>query len=327
MRRARPCRPCSRAPPARRSCPSRRRPCCARTRPPRPSCTDTHGGAAHAHVLADGGDHLLDVVVDRCALAREGRGQQLRQVALGLRRQRGDGPHHVLELLVAGDEIGFRVHLDDGPDLVLGGERRSGPRPPRGRPSWRPSTGPSCAASRRPASMSPLVSVSAVLQSIMPAPVLSRRAFTMLAVTAVISGSSRTCTLACGKRCARRAAGVGQRLRPLPPRPASWPRRSSPSAAMRPCSLSARSSASAMSGLEIGDLPEVVDAKIVETLLELVVDVGQTLEIVGIAARRLDALERRHVHGQHLLGGASDAPRSAPAAPGPARCRRWPPAR
>ena len=87
-----------------------------------------------------------------------------------------------------------------------------------------------------------------------------------------------------------------------------------PSAATRPLSLSARSSASAISGIEVGDLPEVVDADIVEAQLQLVVDIGQTLQIVGLAARRLDTLEdRQHPARSCSDGGVSDAPTSAPA--------------
>ena len=78
--------------------------------------------AAHAHVLADGRHHLLDVVGNRQRLAGERQRQQLVEVAAGLRRQRGDLAHHVLELLVAGDEVGLRVDLDDRPRVVLGGD-------------------------------------------------------------------------------------------------------------------------------------------------------------------------------------------------------------
>ncbi len=45
--------------------------------------------------------------------------------------------------------------------------------------------------------------------------------------------------------------------------------------------------------VEIGDLPEMVDANVVEALLELRIDARQALQIVGLAARRVDALELR----------------------------------
>ncbi len=40
-------------------------------------------------------------------------------VAAGVERKRGDLLHHLLELSVAGDEVGLRVHLDDGAGLNL----------------------------------------------------------------------------------------------------------------------------------------------------------------------------------------------------------------
>src|SRR5438105_180277 len=54
--------------------------------------------------------------------------------------------------------------------------------------------------------------------------------------------------------------------------------------------------------IEIGDLPEVVDADIVEPLFQLDVDSGQALQVVGLAARRVDAPEGRLLrrHGQLL---------------------------
>ncbi len=53
-----------------------------------------------------------------------------------------------LELLVARDEVGLRIDLDQRALAAFDARRRSGLRRRRGRPSWRPSTGPSCAASR-----------------------------------------------------------------------------------------------------------------------------------------------------------------------------------
>ncbi len=80
------------------------------------------GGAAHGHVLADGGDHLLDVLLDRRLLAGVGHGEQLGDVALGLGGERGDLQDHVLELLVAGDEVGLGVDLHDRARLARGND-------------------------------------------------------------------------------------------------------------------------------------------------------------------------------------------------------------
>src|SRR5690606_20144903 len=44
-------------------------------------------------------------------------------------------------------------------------------------------------------------------------------------------------------------------------------------------------------GIEIGDLPEMENAQVIEPLLELGGDVVNPLEIVGLAPRRLDTLE------------------------------------
>ena len=63
---------------------------------------------------------FLDLRLDRDLRAGIGRGEQLREIALGRRGERGDVAHHVLELLVAGDEVGLRVDLDDGARLALG---------------------------------------------------------------------------------------------------------------------------------------------------------------------------------------------------------------
>ena len=66
--------------------------------------------------------------------------------------------------------------------VVAQWRRRPGPRPRRGRPSWRPWPGPWRAASRSPPRCRRRSPASAFLQSIMPAPVVSRRSFTMAAV-------------------------------------------------------------------------------------------------------------------------------------------------
>ena len=100
------------------------------------------------HVLADGrdrgGDRLLHGLV-----ADLGGLDSLGVAAVG-QRGVGDQLDQALEVIVARDEVGFRIDLDD---RALAGQRskcRSSLRPRRGRPFWRPSTGPSCAASQSP---------------------------------------------------------------------------------------------------------------------------------------------------------------------------------
>src|ERR1700730_2412721 len=142
-------------------------------------------------------------------------------------------------------------------------------------------------------SMWPSVSVSAALQSIMPAPVLSRSSFTRLAVIVVINlclampeRASNIRAIAGARR--RRLAGAsrgltfGQLLGGADP-------------------VVARDAAPQGERLveqrrvlhaEDQNLPEVVDAYVVETLLELDIDARQPLQVVWLAARSVDALER-----------------------------------
>ena len=47
---------------------------------------------------------------------------ELIEIALGLQRVGGDGAHHLLELVVAGDEVGLRVDLDERRLSVVGGK-------------------------------------------------------------------------------------------------------------------------------------------------------------------------------------------------------------
>ena len=94
-----------------------------------------------------------------------------------------------LERLVARDEIGLGVDLDHGGLAGRRRRRRPDPRRRRGRISWRRRRGPSCAASRRRLRMSPAASVSALLQSIMPAPVFSRSSLTSAAVISAMCPS------------------------------------------------------------------------------------------------------------------------------------------
>ena len=100
---------------------------------------------------------------------------------------RGDLAHEALELLVAGDEIGLGIDLDQRRRACPRRRRRPGPRRRRGRPSWRRRQGPSCAASRRRLRCRPAVSPSAFLQSIMPAPVFSRSSLTSAAVISAMT--------------------------------------------------------------------------------------------------------------------------------------------
>ena len=118
------------------------------------------------------------------AAARIVRAEHLRRVDVGrmVERDREHAAHDRLEVIVAGDEVGFRIRPRQG--------RRHCPR--RRRPT-RPSAATRplfLAALARPflrsqsiaASISPSVSLSAFLQSIMPAPVFSRRSLTSPAV-------------------------------------------------------------------------------------------------------------------------------------------------
>ena len=117
----------------------------------------------------------------RLAARKFGLGE-LVEIALGAERRLGNAARHRLKGLVARDEVGLGVDLDEGRLLWRQPRARSGLRRRRGRPSWRPWRGPWPCSQSTAASMSPLVSLSAALQSIMPAPVLSRRSFTMVAV-------------------------------------------------------------------------------------------------------------------------------------------------
>ncbi len=119
---------------------------------------------------------------DRAAGAGIGGGLDRLQVLADLQRDLGHGLDEGLERLVAGDEVGLGVDLDHRGLAGRARRRRPAPRRRRGRTSWRRRRGPSCAASRSRLRSSPPVSVSAFLQSIMPAPVFSRRSFTRAAV-------------------------------------------------------------------------------------------------------------------------------------------------
>jgi hypothetical protein len=91
------------------------------------ACDDTFrrreiGGAAQSHVLADRGDHFLDRLGD-CYLAASVFGVgELIDIALGLDCGRGNLAHHLLEFLVASDEVGLGIDLDKRRFLRLGGK-------------------------------------------------------------------------------------------------------------------------------------------------------------------------------------------------------------
>ncbi len=77
--------------------------------------------AAQRHVLADLSDGLVDRIGHGAVADR--RGEDLVDVGAGIERHIGDHLHQTLEQVVAGDEIGFRIHLDD--DAFVAGERNA----------------------------------------------------------------------------------------------------------------------------------------------------------------------------------------------------------
>ncbi len=148
-----------------------------------------------------------------------GRRLQRLDIVAGVERELGDGAHESLEQLVAGDEIGLGIDLDDGAGVAARSRRRPALRRRRGRPSWPPRRGPSCAASRPRPRYRPRSRSSARLQSIMPAPVFSRSSLTSAAVISAIDSSSHAFRRRCAARVGRRLA-FGQ-LGGLPPAPRS----------------------------------------------------------------------------------------------------------
>ena len=87
---------------------------CARRRRPRPRTTDRCAGAAQRHVLADGGDHVGQLLCDRLRLPGYGACSAF-EVAAGRRAPPWrSSPTKLLELLVPGDEVGLGVDLDEG---------------------------------------------------------------------------------------------------------------------------------------------------------------------------------------------------------------------
>ena len=79
--------------------------------------------AAQRHVLADGGDGVGDRVGDRAAAGIMRALDRLGVDAGALvERDREDAAHQRLEVVVAGDEVGFRIHLDDDAEIGLDGD-------------------------------------------------------------------------------------------------------------------------------------------------------------------------------------------------------------
>ena len=79
--------------------------------------------ATQRHVFTDGGDGVGDRLSHRAA-ARVMRAEHLRRVDVGrmVERDRKHAAHDRLEVIVAGDEIGFGIHLDNDADIVLDGD-------------------------------------------------------------------------------------------------------------------------------------------------------------------------------------------------------------
>src|SRR5580700_5821697 len=85
---------------------------------------------AQHQVLANPADEVGQFTLDGFAVAGERRGLERLDIALGVDRQRRDRAYKRLKQLVAGDEIGFGIDLDDGtgpgrrgdPDKALSGD-------------------------------------------------------------------------------------------------------------------------------------------------------------------------------------------------------------
>ena len=84
-----------------------------------PLLTDKFGRAAQRHVLADGRDRRRDRFVDGHAAGF--RRLDLLDIGAGRQRDIGDEFHQALEMVVARDEIGFRIDLDH--DALGAGDR------------------------------------------------------------------------------------------------------------------------------------------------------------------------------------------------------------
>ncbi len=76
-----------------------------------------HDCAAHAHVLADLGDERGQTILHRTF--RCGMRKNLLEIAFGLERGVGSILHKSLELVVARNEVGLGIHLDQCADIAL----------------------------------------------------------------------------------------------------------------------------------------------------------------------------------------------------------------
>ena len=85
-----------------------------------PSETRRPCDAAQSHVLADGGDGVGDRLADRAA-AHVVRAENLIDIddRRVVERDREDAAHQRLEIVVAGDEVGLGIDLDDHADIVF----------------------------------------------------------------------------------------------------------------------------------------------------------------------------------------------------------------
>src|SRR5829696_7175878 len=162
------------------------------------------------------------------------------------------------------------------------------------------------------ASRSPLVSLRAFLQSIMPAPVFSRRSFTIAAVTFAMAVPSFFSW-----------RGPGARERTPGRRPgSSAPLRTAPGQGLDGVDCGAGLGDPAVPvdaaveleigvdllhvlGLHRGELPVMVDAGVVELLLELrpdPVELGQVVRSAARGGEKLELLDRLGLSGRGLVG-------------------------
>ena len=169
------------------------------------------GDAAQRHVLADGGDELLQAILDGRLRAREVRRLERLDRAVAHERDLGGLAREGLELVVAGDEVGLGVDLDDR--RACGPTDSTATRPSAAtRPAFLAALArPFLRSQSTAASTSPSVSLSAALQSIMPAPVFSRSSFTIAAVIFAMAVPFRSRMRE--RRRSRRAPGRQSRCR------------------------------------------------------------------------------------------------------------------
>ncbi|CUW96263.1 hypothetical protein AGR1B_Cc80149 [Agrobacterium fabacearum S56] len=77
---------------------------------------------AQRHVLADGGDRVLDAVGNGLAGCRIGGGADGFNGAVGGERYLGNAANEILERVVAGNEVGFGVEFDNNSLVTHGGD-------------------------------------------------------------------------------------------------------------------------------------------------------------------------------------------------------------